>query len=86
MIKEDLSISDLMSGMMMVFLLIAVVFMLDVQQEKNAMGEIALMAEQSRLQLNHDLMQEFAAIALALYMVCRRKGAKKWWQMSRQPL
>jgi outer membrane protein OmpA-like peptidoglycan-associated protein len=60
MIKEDLSIADLMSGMMMVFLLISVVFMLDVQQEKNAMGEIALMAEQSRSQLNHDLMQEFA--------------------------
>jgi len=58
--KEDLSLADLMSGLMMVFLLIAVVFMLDVQQEKNAMGEIALMADQSRSQLNHDLNEEFA--------------------------
>jgi len=67
MTKEDLSIADLMSGLMMVFLLIAVAFMLDVQQQKNAleeqknaMGEIAEMAEQSRSQLHHDLMQEFA--------------------------
>ncbi len=61
MIQENVSLADLMSGLMMVFLLIAVVFMLDVQQEKNAMGEIALLAEQSRSQLHDDLMGEFSA-------------------------
>ncbi|KHD08642.1 hypothetical protein PN36_35425 [Candidatus Thiomargarita nelsonii] len=61
MIQEDLSLADLMSGLMMVFLLIAVVFMLDVQQQKNAMGEIALLADKSRSQLHQDLLQEFSA-------------------------
>ncbi len=35
MSKEYLSIADMMSGLMMVFLLIAVAFMLDVQASKN---------------------------------------------------
>jgi len=66
MSKEYLSIADMMSGLMMVFLLIAVAFMLDVQaskneieRQKNDMAEIALMAERSRLQLNQDLSKEF---------------------------
>jgi outer membrane protein OmpA-like peptidoglycan-associated protein len=56
----------MMSGLMMVFLLIAVAFMLDVQaskneieRQKNDMAEIALMAERSRLQLNKELLAEF---------------------------
>ena len=75
MSKEYLSIADMMSGLMMVFLLIAVAFMLDVQvskneverqkdeieRQKNDMAEIALIAERSRLQLNQELLKEFGA-------------------------
>ncbi|EDN66208.1 conserved hypothetical protein [Beggiatoa sp. PS] len=64
--KEYLSIADMMSGLMMVFLFIAVVFMLDVQRsknqiehQKNAMAEIVEVAEHSRLRLHQELLQEF---------------------------
>ena len=71
--REYLSIADMMSGLMMVFLFIAVVFMLDteaskseleqqkylIEQQKNAMSKIAEMAENSRLLLNQKLLQEF---------------------------
>ncbi|RKZ84841.1 MAG: hypothetical protein DRR19_17185 [Candidatus Parabeggiatoa sp. nov. 1] len=66
--KEHLSIADMMSGLMMVFLFIAIVFMLDAQRskneierQKNAMAEIALIAERSRKQLHQELLQEFAS-------------------------
>jgi len=66
MSKEYLNIADLMTGLMMVFLLIAVAFMLDVEaskrvleRQRDAMAEIALMAERSRLQLHQELLEEF---------------------------
>jgi outer membrane protein OmpA-like peptidoglycan-associated protein len=66
MSKEYLNIADLMTGMMMVFLLIAVAFMLDVEaskkeieRQRDAMAEIALVAERSRLQLRQELLEEF---------------------------
>jgi len=73
--KECLSIADMMSGLMMVFLFIAVVFMLDVQHSKaiveqqknalerqnNAMKEIVLIDKISRQQLHTELLQEFAS-------------------------
>jgi outer membrane protein OmpA-like peptidoglycan-associated protein len=56
-----------MAGLMMVFLLIAVAFMLEVQQSKieienqmKAMAEIAVMVERSRKNLYSDLLMAFA--------------------------
>ncbi len=71
--EQDLGIADLMSALMMVFLLIAIAFMLDVEAQKNeieaqknaiqrqkdAMTEIVLVAKQSRINLHNELMQEF---------------------------
>ncbi len=71
--EQYLSISDLMSGLMMVFLLISVAFMLDVEAQKNeieaqknaiqrqkdAMTEIVLVAKQSRINLHNELIDEF---------------------------
>jgi outer membrane protein OmpA-like peptidoglycan-associated protein len=59
-------ISDLMSGLMMMFLFIAIVFMLDVQQskieiqaQKDAMAKIVETDVQTRQQLHQDLLKEF---------------------------
>jgi chemotaxis protein MotB len=73
MVKEYLGIADMMSGMMMVFMLIAIAFMLNVEAskkeievqknaieaQKNAMAEIAEMAERSRSELHQQLVREF---------------------------
>jgi len=64
--EHFLGIADMMSGLMMVFLFIAVVFMLYMQcaknvavEQKNAMAKIAEMAERSRAQLHKELVHEF---------------------------
>jgi outer membrane protein OmpA-like peptidoglycan-associated protein len=61
-----INIADLMSALMMVFLFIAIAFMLDVQRsknqiehQKNAMTEIVEIAEQSRQNLHNDLLKAF---------------------------
>ena len=66
--KEYLGIADMMAGLMMIFLFIAVVFMLSVQhskneieRQKNAMADIALMVERNRQQLHQELLQTFAS-------------------------
>lgn len=65
--KEWISIADMMAGLMMVFLFIAIAFMLQTEQEKKvaeqqkwAMREIALAYEKARKALNEDLHAEFA--------------------------
>jgi chemotaxis protein MotB len=65
--KNNLGIADIMTGMMIVFMLVAVAFMLtveasknEIERQKDAMAEIAEMAERSRLQLNQELSKEFA--------------------------
>jgi len=64
--KIYLKIADLMSGLMIVFLFIAIIFMLDIQQsknqlqhQKNAMAEIVVLTEKSRLKLHQELHKEF---------------------------
>ena len=49
--REWLSISDMMSGLMMVFLFIAVVFMQQVHKDKAAMVEIASTYEDTKNKL-----------------------------------
>lgn len=57
--NEWISISDMMAGLMMVFLLIAVAFMYQTDEEKKAMAEIAVEFEKSRNALNDALRNEF---------------------------
>lgn len=57
--ENSLAITDIMSGLMMVFLFIAVVFMLHIQRQKDAMVDIAKLYEQNREQLYIQLIEEF---------------------------
>jgi len=57
--REWISISDMMAGLMMVFLFIAVLFMSEVQNEQKAIKEIAESYQDIQQQLYKDLNQEF---------------------------
>ena len=57
--KEWINISDMMSGLMMVFLFIAIAFMVQIQSEQQAVKEIAMTYRKSQQSLNQDLHQEF---------------------------
>jgi len=57
--REWLSISDMMAGLMMVFLFIAVVFMQKVNEDKESMVEIASAYADSKSKLNEALHKEF---------------------------
>jgi chemotaxis protein MotB len=57
--QEWIGISDLMSGLMMVFLFIAIVFMVKTEEEKKSMSEIVLTYERSKKELHRDLTTEF---------------------------
>lgn len=57
--REWLSISDMMSGLMMVFLFIAVVFMQQIHKDKEAMVDIASTYEETKNKLNVALHMEF---------------------------
>ena len=54
-----ISVSDLMTGLMMVFLFVAIVFMVDVEIEKNKIREVAVLYDDLRNELYHDLLAEF---------------------------
>jgi len=64
--NEWMSISDMMSGLMLVFMFIAISFMMQVQIDKDKMKEIARTYEKDKAELNKDLHIEFA------------KDLKKW--------
>lgn len=57
--KEWISISDMMSGLMMVFLFIAVVFMQKVHEDKQSMVDIAETYANTKSKLNTALHTEF---------------------------
>ena len=54
-----ISVSDLMAGLMMIFLLIAILFMIDVQSERDKLREVAVTYNQLRNDLYTDLEREF---------------------------
>ncbi|MFY0664210.1 MAG: OmpA family protein [Natronospirillum sp.] len=56
-----LSVSDLMAGLMMVFLLVAVIFMVNAERERRTVTDVALLYERLRLELYEDLLVEFEA-------------------------
>ncbi len=53
------SVSDLMAGLMMVFLLVAIVFMVDAEIERNKVRDVAVLYDRLRTQLYQDLKTEF---------------------------
>lgn len=53
------SVSDLMGALMMVFLLIAVVYMVQLEIESRKMREVAVLYDRLRTQLYEDLREEF---------------------------
>ena len=54
-----ISVTDMMTGLMMVFLLISVVFMEQVNKEKNAVQKIALTYQDYQEDLHNSLLEEF---------------------------
>lgn len=54
------AVSDLMAGLMMVFMLISIVFMINVEQERNKVRDVAVLYDHLRVQLYEDLKTEFA--------------------------
>ncbi|PTY37147.1 cell envelope biogenesis protein OmpA [Saccharospirillum sp. MSK14-1] len=54
------SVSDLMAGLMMVFLLVAIVFMVNAEIERNKVRDVAILYDRLRTQLYQDLVNEFA--------------------------
>jgi len=53
------SVSDLMAGLMMVFLLVAIVFMVNAERERNKIKDVAVLYDKLRTQLYQDLVAEF---------------------------
>ena len=53
------SVSDLMGGLMMVFLLIAVVYMVQLENESRKVRDVAVLYDRLRTQLYEDLNKEF---------------------------
>lgn len=58
--SEWMSISDMMSGLMLVFMFIAISFMIQVQTDKDKMKEIAITYNKDKNELNQDLLKEFS--------------------------
>ena len=54
------SVSDLMAGLMMVFLLVSIVFMVNAEIERNKIRDVAVLYDRLRIQLYDDLRREFA--------------------------
>ncbi|WP_221800574.1 OmpA family protein [Oceanobacter mangrovi] len=56
-----LSVADLMAGLMMVFMLVSMVFMVNVETERNKVRDVAILYDQLRIRLYNDLLTEFQA-------------------------
>ena len=59
--QEDqwISLSDLMTGLMMIFMLIAIAFMMKVEVQQFKTKQVAVLYDQVRLELYSELMREF---------------------------
>ena len=57
--NEWISISDMMSGLMLVFLFIAISFMIEVESEKKEMKDVAISYRDTKSNLNEALYTEF---------------------------
>jgi outer membrane protein OmpA-like peptidoglycan-associated protein len=54
------AVTDLMAGLMMVFLLISIVFMIHVEWQRKKITDVAILYDHLRTQLYEDLLKEFA--------------------------
>ncbi len=54
------AVTDLMAGLMMVFLLISVVFMISVERQQKKITDVAILYDHLRTQLYEDLLKEFS--------------------------
>jgi len=63
-IKEQeghwVAVTDLMAGLMMVFLLISIVFMINVELQRKKITDVAILYDHLRTQLYEDLVTEFS--------------------------
>lgn len=57
--KEWINIADMMAGLMMVFMFIAIAYMVEVSKEKETIKEIVMTYRESQQDLNFDLQSEF---------------------------
>jgi len=57
--REWMSISDMMSGLMLIFLFIAISFMVEIESEKQEMKDIVLEYRDTKVNLNEALFSEF---------------------------
>ncbi|WP_455756665.1 OmpA/MotB family protein [Sulfurimonas sp.] len=57
--SEWMSISDMMSGLMLMFLFIAIGFMIEVESEKQVMKDVAISYRDAKANLNEALFTEF---------------------------
>jgi outer membrane protein OmpA-like peptidoglycan-associated protein len=58
--EQWISLSDLMTGLMMIFMLIAIAFMMKVEVQQFKTKQVAVLYDQVRLELYSELMQEFS--------------------------
>jgi outer membrane protein OmpA-like peptidoglycan-associated protein len=54
-----IALSDLMTGLMMIFMLIAIAFMMKVEQESAKVKQVTVMYQEVKTELYQDLMNEF---------------------------
>jgi len=57
--REWISISDMMAGLMLIFMFIAILYILEMQMKKQSISEIALTYDKLKKELNADLKAEF---------------------------
>jgi outer membrane protein OmpA-like peptidoglycan-associated protein len=57
--REWMSISDMMSGLMLIFLFIAISFMVKVESEKQEMEDVVLEYRDTKVNINEELYAEF---------------------------
>jgi len=57
--REWMSISDMMSGLMLIFLFIAISFMVKIESEKQEMKDVVLEYRDTKVNLNEALFSEF---------------------------
>jgi len=57
--SEWMSISDMMSGLMLIFMFISISFMIEVKEDKEKIEKIARTYEKDKRELNKDLNLEF---------------------------
>ena len=67
--SEWMSISDMMSGLMLIFMFISISFMIEVKEDKEKIEKIARTYEKDKRELNEDLNLEFSFLYRAIVKI-----------------